>query len=158
MSAIDSEAIEGLGAAVDALLAGVATPSVQLSALVAPSQITPVGIGGLAGINEDPRGEILGRRLEAKAMVTARAADFDALNDAVAAVTRTFMGAERAALLEQGILRLTLDDAGTLSASVNGATTEIERTLSFEVLYEFLKIPEHAENVIREVPTNLNAT
>ena len=158
MSDIDSEALVGLTAAVESLLPDTTDPSVQLILLAAPLQITPTGLGGFVDIDEDPRGEILGRRLEATALVTVRAGDVGPLNGAVTAVTRAFVGADRAALLEQGILRVTLDDLGSQSVTGSGRTRVVERILRFKVLYEFLKKPEAAEGIILEIPVDLDAT
>jgi hypothetical protein len=158
MTPIDSEALAGLTAAVESLLPDTADPSVQLVLLVAPVQITPTGLGGFVGTNDDPRGEILGRRLGATALVTVRANDVGPTNDAVQAVTGAFLGADRTALLEQGILRVSLDNLGPQSISGSGSTRVVERTLTIKVLYEFIKRPEEDEHVILEVPVDLDST
>jgi hypothetical protein len=156
MNAIDSEALASLTAAIESFLPDVADPSVQLALLVAPEHITPTGLGGFIGINEDPQGEILGRRLEAMAVVTVRANSVDPLNDAVAAVVCAFLGADRTALLEQGILRVALDGAGSQPAGSSESDAVVERGLTLKILYEFLKRPEEPEDVILEIPKNLN--
>lgn len=156
--AINSEALAGLTAAVETLLPDTADPSVQLILLVAPVHVAPTGLGGFVATNENPQGEILGRRLKATALVNVRARDVGPLNGAVTAVIQGVLGAERSTLLEQGILRVTLDDVGVQSVSGSGSNRVAERSLSFEVLYEFLKRPEEAEDVILEVPINLDAT
>jgi len=155
---INAEALAGLTDAMESLLADVADPSVQLSQLVTPTHISPTGLGGFIGVNEDPRGGILGRRLQAKTLVTVSANDVDSLNEAVVAVTGACVGADRGPLLEQGILRVTLDIVGPQSTSGSGNNMTVERTLTFNVLYEFLKRPEESEDVILEVPINLDAT
>lgn len=158
MDAISSEALAGLTAAVEAILPSVADPSVQRTLLLTPTRVTPTGLGGFVGTNEDPYGDILGRRLEATALVTLRAKDVAPLNGAVTAVTHAFLGADRATLSEQGILRIALDNIGAQSVSGSGSTRVVERVLSFGVLYEFLKRPDEAADVIREIPLNLNTT
>jgi hypothetical protein len=90
--------------------------------------------------------------------VTVRANDVGPLNDAVAAVINSYLGADRAALVEQGILRVSLDGVGPQSTSGSGNNTVAERTLTFKVLYEFLKRPEESEDVILEIPMNLDTT
>lgn len=156
MDAIDSEALASLTAAVESFLPDVDDPSVQLVLLVAPVHITPTGLGGFIGANENPQGEILGRRLEAMAVVTVRANSVGPLNDAAAAVVRAFLGADRTALLEQGILRVALDDAGYQPASDSESNGVVERGLTLKILYEFLKRPEEPENVILEIPKNVD--
>jgi len=54
MDAIDSEALASLTAAVESFLPDVDDPSVQLVLLVAPVHITPTGLGGFIGANENP--------------------------------------------------------------------------------------------------------
>jgi hypothetical protein len=156
MDAISSEALEGLNAAVASLLPDVTGPSVQLIPSVTPTHIKPTGFGGFVGMNEDPKGEIIGRRLEATALVTARASNTTVLNDAVTRVTRAFLAADRATLLEAGFLRVALDDVGPQTVSGSGSSRVVERGLTFKVLYEFLKRPEEPEDVILEIPTNLD--
>lgn len=156
MDAISSEALEGLNAAVASLLPDVSDLSVQLIPSVTPTHIKPTGFGGFVGINEEPKGEIIGRRLDATALVTARADNTTVLNDAVTRVSHAFLGADRATLLEEGFLRVVLDDMGPQTVSGSGSSSVVERDLTFKVLYEFLKRPEEPEDVILEIPTNLD--
>lgn len=157
--ATSSEALAGLTAAVEALLPEIADPSVQLTLLLTPTRVTPTGLGGFVGTSEDPHhGDVLGRRLEAVALVTVRAKEIVPLNGAVTAVTRAILGTDRATLLEQGILRVTLDDIGAQTASGSASTRIVERGLRFEILYEFLKRPSEAEDIILQIPVNLDTT
>jgi len=151
---IDTAALSGLNAAIESLLEDVAAPSIQLGPMVTSARIAPTGLGGLVGANEVPQGEIFGRRLQATVLVTVGANDAAALNEAVVAVTGACLGTERALLLEKGILRITLDGVGPQAAGVEDAT--LERALTFDVLYEFIKRPEEAEDIIAEVPINLD--
>jgi hypothetical protein len=151
---IEAEALAGLNAAMASLLEDAVTPPVQLDPLVSSTLLTPTGLGGFVGANEDPVGEIFGRRLRATVLVTVSANDADTLNEAVVAVTGSCLGADRALLLEKGILRIALDDVGPQAAGVEDTT--VERALSFDVLYEFLQRPEETEGVIVEVPINLD--
>ena len=156
MSDIDSEALAGLTAAVEALLPAAPDPSVRFFPLVAPMHLAPTGLGGFVGTNEDPEGEIFGRRLKAMVQTGIEGNSVDPVNDAVAAVTSAFLGADRAELLEQGLIRITLEDIGDQLVSGSGANRVVRRSLTFEVLYEFLKIPEEPEEAIEEIPINLD--
>jgi hypothetical protein len=151
---IEAEALVGLNAAIGSLLEDAVTPPTSLDSMVTSTLLTPTGLGGFVGANEVPVGEIFGRRLRATVLVTVSANDADALNEAVVAVTAACLGTDRALLLQKGILRITLDDVGPQAAGVDDAT--LERALAFDVLYEFLKRPEEAEDVIVEVPINLD--
>jgi hypothetical protein len=146
-------ALDGLTAALTSLLPPAADPALQPALLVQPRRLVPAGIGGFVGVNDDPHGEILGRRLEATAVVTVKASG-DALDGAVAAVSRALLAADRAALRGAGILRLALGEVGPKPAAPGQATAE--RDLAFDVLYEFLKLPEADEGVIQEIPIELD--
>ncbi len=156
MGEIETETLAGLNAAVGSLLVDVADPAVQLSPLVTSAHVAPTGLGGFVGVNEIPPGEVLGRRLQTTVLVTVSADDVDSLGEAVVAVTTAFLGADRGSLLEKGILRVALEDVGPQTASEDG--TNVERALTFDVLYEFLKRPEESEEVILEVPINLDTS
>lgn len=157
MVSVNNEALEALTTALRSLLPPVADPDLQPSLVVLPGRISPAGIGGVIGLNEDPRGDIVGRRLEATALVTVRGEDSAGLDSAVADVTRALVAADRAALLESGILRITLDKVGQRPEPRPGGGPDRAqvRELSFKVLYEFLKRPEAAEGVIQEIPIDL---
>ena len=156
MAEIDTEALAGLNAAVDSLLEDAAAPTVRLRPLVTAARVAPTGLGGFVGANEVPAGEIFGRRLEAKVLVRVSANDADALDVAVVSVTGACLGTNRGALLEKGILRVVLGDVGPQVGGEEGAN--VERVLTFTVLYEFLKRPEESEDVILEVPINLDTS
>jgi hypothetical protein len=55
-------------------------------------------------------------------------------------------------LLQSGILRLALADVGRVRRTDDGA----ERDLRFSVFYEFLRIPEEAEDIIQVIPIALD--
>ena len=154
MAEIEAEALAGLNAAIGTLLEDAVTPPIQLDALVTSAHSAPTGLGGFVGTNEVPAGEIVGRRLQATVLVTVSANEDDALDEAVVAVTGACLGTDRTLLLENGILRINLDDVGPQTAGEGDAT--VERALTFDALYEFLQRPEEAEGVIVEVPINLD--
>lgn len=156
MGEIETEALAGLNAAVGSLLVDAAEPTVQLSPLVASARVAPTGLGGFVGVNEVPPGEVLGRRLQTKVLVTVSANDADSLNEAVVAVTGAFLGTDRGSLIEQGLLRVALENVGP--QAIGGDETSVERVLTFDVLYEYLKRPEESEDVILEVPVNLDTS
>jgi hypothetical protein len=62
------------------------------------------------------------------------------------------LAADRATLLGQGLLQLTL---AKVEAPVPGSGTAVQQQMSIQVLYEFLKIPVDAEGVIQEIPLNI---
>ena len=150
---INTEALNGLTTVIQSLLPDVVPPELPPFLLVTPMNITPTGLGGFVGLNNDPQGDILGRRLEATVHVTARAAGLEELNNAVPTITQALLGLDRATLLENGVLQISLDEIAPVSSS--GQPGELVRELKFRVLYEFLKIPEESEELIEQIPINV---
>ena len=156
MADINEEALDDLNVSIEVLLADLADPNVQTILMVNPVRIMPTGVGGFVSLNEDPSGEIFGRRVEATVVVTVRVQSVDALNDAVMTVTRALVGAERKNLLQHGIFNITLGEVKPRSIRGSGASRIVEQDLIFDVLYEFLKVPEEPEEIIEEIPVNLD--
>ena len=154
MSTIADAAVGGLAAAIESLLPDVADPDVRPTVIVSPRKITPTGVGGFVGLNEEPEGEIYGRRVEANVFVTARADDADDLPAAVTAVTRALLTPDRSTLAGEGIQRILLEDM----AAPGSAGGVAFRDLRFAVLYEFLRLPTAPEGVIQTVPLDLDVS
>jgi hypothetical protein len=151
VASIDAEAIDELTAAVTALIpGGVPPPTVALH----PRTVRPVGLGGFVGLHHDPDGEIVGRRIDATISVSVVADDPDALANAAAAVNRALVAADRTALRRTGVLKLALDDVGP-QTTVTGHGADLRQTLTFSVLFEFLKRPEEPEGIIEEIPLDV---
>lgn len=160
MDVLNSQTIDGLNNALTSLLPPVAAPIQQLSLLINPARIAPIGVGGVVGLQREPFGEIVGRRLEARAAVAVRAANLSDLDTALAAVSGALMGAGRTTLAGLGIQRLTLDDIGPRpqESGPPGPSLPVERELVFSVHYEFLKAPEEAGGVIEQIPLDLEVS
>jgi hypothetical protein len=147
VASIEAEAIDELTAAITALIpGGVPPPFVVLH----PRTVRPVGLGGFVGLHHDPDGDVVGRQVDATIAVAVVADDPIALANATAAVNRALVAADRAALRHSGVLRLALDDVGSQSPVAGGAG-DLSQTLTFSVLFEFLKLPEEAEGIIEEI-------
>lgn len=154
MSNINNEACDSLTNIMLSLLPEVAE-EVQLTLTVNLLSIMPTGIGGFISLNEEPIGEIIGRQVEAIVGVHVRGEDVEDLDNPVSMVARSFIGGERKTLTELGVLNISFDEIGVRSKEKQGNKTVVEQDLKFKVLYEFLKRPEEAEDVIREIPINL---
>jgi hypothetical protein len=150
MDAVASEALQGLTAAVTSLLPPPSDPSLAPVVSLGAVRIGPLGVGGFVGINDDPAGQIVGRRVEAAVQLGVRAATEDDVPAAVGAVTAALLAADRASLRQLGILRVSLD---AVAQPAGGLSTA--RDLSVNVLYEFLKPPAAPEGTIAEVPLEL---
>lgn len=151
MDAISAEALTGLATAIQSLLPVPANPNLTPSVIVRPASITPSGIGGVVGISHDPDGEIVGRRIDAVVGVALRA-QADAISASVSNTINAVLAADRALLLNQGLLRVAVDNIGD---RVAGQGDVVEQEVGFRVLYEFLKKPVDPEDIIREVPLNI---
>jgi hypothetical protein len=150
MDTISVEAMNGLSAVLAELLPAGAAPTLAPTLEVHPLRIVPTGLGGFVGLSHEPEGEIVGRRLEATALVAVKAASVDGLGEAVSAVTSALLAADRRSLRDRGVLRLDLDALGPKPAAASDGVAE--REVQFKVLYEFLKRPVEAGDVIQRVP------
>ena len=151
MDAISAEALNGLAAAIQSLLPVPTDPNLKPSVVVQATSVTPAGIGGVVGVNHDPDGDIVGRRIEAIVGVGLRA-QADAIAASVSGAINAVVAADRAVLLNQGLLRVTVDKVGDRSA---GQGNLVEQEVAFRVLYEFLKKPVDPQDIIREIPISI---
>jgi hypothetical protein len=153
MDTISNEAINGLNASIQSLLPNLGAGGPQLVLTITPLSISPTGLGGFVSINEQPLGEIFGRRIHALAQVSIVTDNADARRSAATQVLNAFFAADRATLLQVGILRIAIDP---LSESSSGDNSSTGGDLKFTVFYEYLQIPQVAEGVIQEIPITLN--
>ena len=152
MDAVSIEALAGLRAAIQSLLPPQADVNLQSSIAIQPASIAPSGIGGFVGVNDNPVGEIIGRRIEGTVAIGLKAATANDMSGVLSATINALLAADRATLLGQGLLQLTL---AKVEAPVPGSGTAVQQQMSIQVLYEFLKIPVDAEGVIQEIPLNI---
>jgi len=157
MDAISTEAVNALQLAITGLLPPVAAPVLPSVVHIYPTQIATTGIGGFVGINQNPIGEIKGRRVSAKVLIDVRATTAEALDTAVSNTAVALLAADRATLTQQGILRLALGEVGERSVVGAGADVTVQKRMTFSALFEFLKLPADGEGVIRQIPININA-
>ena len=150
MDSISTEALDGLTAAIQSLLPPPANPNLT-PVTIQPITISPAGLGGFVGINDNPVGEIIGRRIDATVVIGVKASSVD-IGGAVSAVINALLAADRATLLSLGLLRVTLDKVGDPSA---GPGPAVQQPVSFRVLYEYLKKPVDPEGIIQQIPLNI---
>jgi hypothetical protein len=126
--------------------------------LVTPVKISPAGIGGYVGHHSDPHGDVLGRRITARVNMSVAAASAATLDAEVQRVTHTVLSAARRELAQLGILKLSLLEVGPRPAvTTGGPPTTPRRDVAFDVLYEFLKLPESAGGVIQTIPLDIES-
>jgi hypothetical protein len=156
MDPIAEEAFAGLETALESLLPPPPAPALAPALTVNPIRIRATGLGGYIGPHTEPDGDIVGRSLEARALVEVKASSLAELDAAVGTVTRALVGAGRADLRKAGILRLELAELGdkTPPDPPDNAT----QAVTFAVAYEFLKVPDEGGGVIDEIPLDLELT
>lgn len=151
------DVLTGLTNALRSLLPTVTDADLQPTILISPTRIVPTGLGGFVGTQDDPKGEVVGRRLEGTVLLTVKGRNADALNQAVTDAIAALVGANRSTLLQRGILQISLNTISVQSGTTTGGAPAppLERTLAFHLLYEFLKLPTESEELIQHIPINL---
>lgn len=126
--------------------------------LVTPVKISPTGIGGYVGHHADPHGDVIGRRITARVTMNVAAASAATLDDEVQRVAQTVLSAARRELAQLGILKLSLLELGPRPATTTGGPPATpRRDVAFDVLYEFLKLPESAGGIIQTIPLDIES-
>jgi hypothetical protein len=152
LDALSSEAVESLNSAIEATLPD-APPELRSSTVVHPLSVVPTGLGGFVAINEEPRGEVFGRRVTATVLVTARSEELAGLDEAAAAVSRVLVSAADSRHGINRFLEISLSQLGSKRPPEgHGANrTMAEQDLHFNIRYEFLKLP--AAGAAHEIET-----
>ncbi len=149
MDEISSEAIASLNTTINALFAGIApAPVIDIT----PLKIYPTGLGGYIAPHIDPIGDRLGRRIDAQVRVLVNGDSPGALLVTSNAVQQAALARTRAELAQRNILRV---GAETDFPPTTQANT---RLLGFRFLYEFIKVPQEAGDIIQEIPINLSVS
>jgi hypothetical protein len=141
MDPLNAQAFDALAGTVRSLLPG--TPEVRVN----PVRVSPAGLAGFIGLSHEPDGQIVGRLIDARTVVTVEEDTAALLDDAVSDVTQALVGADRGDLRAAGVLRLALDGVGTPVGD-----GPLRRDVTFAVAYEFVKGPDEGEGIIEEIP------
>jgi len=161
-----SGALSGLSLALTSLLPPPAAPEFAPVLSLASVDVRPTGLGGFVQYAHDPDGEVVGRRVEADAVVTARADSLDSLRTTVDELVNAVLAADRATLRSQGLLQIALSELGPpteVEGTPGGGSPgppgppadEFARDVHFRVLYEFLLRPTAPAGVIERIPLDL---
>jgi len=154
MDPLNGEALTQLTTALSSLLPPSGDPDLAPDLAVSPTRFTTTGLNGFVGTNEDPEGEIVGRRVSANAIVGVKTETLDALNAAVAGVTAAVVGTSRGDLRKLGIL-----DVGVAELSLQTPPPPdgvARQEITFAVSFEYLKYPEESTGVIESVPLDVD--
>ena len=151
---MDSVNLEALAAMKTALLNCLPSPSTPESTpdiSITKAHITPAGISGVVGINDDPPGDIIGRMVRASVAITLKASDAEQLPRILDNSITTLLGQGEGELRQAGILKMELEKPGPSHADQSPVT----RDINIELLYEYRKYPDSAQGVISHTPINL---
>ncbi len=153
MDSASQAALTGLSITLASLLPPPASPAFTPAVSLVRVDVRPTGVGGFIAFAHDPEGEVLGRRVDADAVVTTRAHTLEDLDTTVQNTVAAVLAADRSTLRAQGVLTIALTELGPNPAGrTNG---EFERNLTFHVLYEFLQQPTAPSGVIDRIPLDI---
>ena len=146
----------GLTAALTSLLPPSADPTLAPDLSVSPTRFSTTGLNGFVGYNHEPDGEILGRRVEANAIVGVKTKTVDALNGAVAGVTASVVGAPHGRPPQARDPDIGVSGLGPQTPPRAARRASRRQEVTFDVSYEFLKEPTAASGVIAEIPLDFD--
>src|SRR5262245_14093726 len=155
MDPLNSETLAALTTALESLLPPAQTPELAPDLTVSPIRCRSTGLSGFVGVHHDPEGDIVGRRVTASAIVGVKTPTIEGLNDAVAGVAASVVGATRADLRKLGILDVSVGAMGPKTPPADGPNGVARQEVTFGVSYEHLKLPTAGEGVIDAIPLDV---
>ncbi|HRW05561.1 MAG TPA: hypothetical protein P5121_10720 [Caldilineaceae bacterium] len=126
-----------------------AQPGTTYTLYLQPLTISPLGIGSFVAAHNDPTGDILGCLVHAEASVTVTVTTVP-IDEAIALLTATFLGLDTRTLRQEGLFRLHLQPLPP------HLPTDSTVNVTFDVLYEYLQVPQEAGDIIQEIPLNVD--
>lgn len=138
----DPVSVEALGAletALGALLPAPAPAPLTRRMRVVPTEVRSIGLGAYVGQHLAPDAPLHGRRVAARLELSIEGGPDAVALAYAAALTRQLLSNSRSEFAQRGIQRL---------RSVGGS---VPRSLSFEVDFEFVKLPEAGEGLIERI-------
>lgn len=154
MDAVAAQAISSLESDLQSFISGIGQPGQRVSFSLIPTQIRPTGIGAYVGIHSDPVGAIVGRKINAIVEIEATAIPED-IDSLILLLSQTLLSQERATLREKGFFQLDMAEIKAPTMITEDSTVMTRRGINFEVLYEFIKLPEAAGGIIAEIPLDV---
>lgn len=135
MDSIAQQALAALDAAVTGMLPASVPGGLTRVVRISPTQITPTGMGGYIGLQNEPQAGVFGRRVQATVRVAVQGGQDQLANDHVDLVTRTLLLQDRIDLRKKGIFKL-------------AANAMENRAAQFQCLFEYEFHPGAGEGVI----------
>lgn len=150
MDPLNVEAIASLRSTITSFLPPVPNPSHSYIVSISEANVKPAGIGGFIGLHPDPEGELHGRRIEASLIITTSAPNATQPLEEYATVVDSLLALGQGELRAQGILKMTMTRP---SEQLDLDTST--RDLQLDIVFEYLKLPETAEETIDTIPLNV---
>ena len=148
MDALNTEAIAALRSIVAGLLPAAGDPADAPVLHIESASIRPTGIGGYVGPHPDPIGDLEGRTVEARLRIDL-AGDVNTLATRYASLVDALLAQGAGELRAAGLLQFEMDPP------VGDVDTATARALSLDVLFDFIKVPETAGDVIESTPLQI---
>lgn len=155
MDVITEEALNSLDSYIASIMPTPSLPDQSFDFVVFPVKVSPVGVGGFVGMQQEPYGAVQGRRIVASAEISIVSHETN-INESVNTVTQTLLAQDKRVMRTNGLFRLALNELGDASFSGQGGNISATRVAKFDVLFEYLKGPDAADGVISDVGIDLD--
>jgi hypothetical protein len=152
-----SDTVNALSTVIAGLLPAQPDPALTPDIQINPTKTHPAGIGGYIGLHPEPVGEIHSRRMQAQVVIRVKAGDLATLAPSESAITNALLGANPTSLRSQGIHRIIRDASfGQLyRGAEDGLDIAAAKDISFDIDFEFKRLPQEDESVISTIPLDL---
>jgi hypothetical protein len=151
MAAINQEAIQELNLVLELLMPEGLPSGIQAVTSLSIHSASPTGLGGFLEPNPNGTAYIHGLRLSARFGVILQGSNLAGLRASTDAVAQAFMGADKTTLRNNGILKIV--QTGSDYQRLSGAEREFR--VSFDLVYEYRRVPEDIEDIIEDIPINM---
>lgn len=136
---VSAEALTALQAAVDALLPAGMPVNLTRNVRVLARRVRPLGLGGYVGHHRDPDASLHGRRVDARIDVDVAGGSDDLAFGYAATLSGQILAQTAAEFAQRGFHR------------VRGVDADNHRTLTFDVDFEYVRIPVAGEGLISQL-------
>ncbi len=144
MDTIVQQALTALDAHISSLLPAPVPVGMTRQVRVLPLRVTPAGIGGYVGPQENPQADVHARHVQASVRVAMQGGQDQSASSHLDLITRNLMSQSRAELRQRGIFWIKpelVDD----------------RNAHFELLYEYAHHPDTGEGIIQSLDLALES-
>jgi hypothetical protein len=158
MDAFGGRALDALVADVRTLLPDPGDPDLTALVHFDAVWVRSAGLGGYVGPQEEPPGDITGRRVDATVAVAIRGSDDADLSDRAVAVTGALLTVTSGDATAGTFLRVAQVEPGAVEVvDQPGQPALPQQVLRFDIVYELLEGPADRTGVIAEIPMDVFA-